>query len=126
MPAAYPLISGVVLVAAFSLPTGQLGLNLIAVGALFAAAHGGNSVAIVKDVTHPTLSAAVTATAVRGTNLLGLAPGLHVVGLLSDMSNLKTALATAPMVSVVSALLFAGASRYYERDVAAIGKGYKR
>ena len=75
MPAAYALISGLVLVAAFSLPAGPLDLGLIVVGAFFAAAYGGSSLTI------------------------------------------------APMVSVVSALLFVGASRYYERDVAAIGNG---
>ena len=126
VPAAYALISGLLLFAAFSLPAGPLGLGLIVVGALFAAAHGGCSIAIVMDVTHPAVHATVTAVAVLGSNLLGLAPGPYVVGLLSDMTNLKTALAITPMVSVVSALLFVWASRYYERDVAAIGKGDKR
>ena len=125
VPGAYALICGVVLVTAFVLPPGPLGLALIVVGALFAAAHGGCSVAIVMDVTHPAVRATVTATAVLGSNLLGLAPGPYIVGLLSDMSNLKTALAIAPVVSVVSALLFVWASRYYEQDVAAVGKVHK-
>lgn len=91
VPAAYALISGLVLFAAFSLPTGPLGLGLglVVVGALFAAAQGGSSVAIVMDVTHPAVHATVTAVAVLGSNLLGLAPGPYVVGLLSDMTNLN-------------------------------------
>ncbi len=122
VPAAYALISGVVLVTAFSLPPGPLGLGLIVVGALFAAAHGGCSVAIVMDVTHPAVRATVTATAVLGTNLLGLAPAPYLVGLLSDISNLKTALTIVPLVSVVAAALFVLASRHYESDVATIQK----
>ena len=110
------------LVPAFSLPAGPLWLDLIVGGALFAAVHGGRSVAIVMDVTHPAVRATVTAVAVLETNLLGLAPSPYVVGLLYDMSNLKTALAIAPLMSVVSAAQFVRASRHYKRDVAAFGK----
>ncbi|MGJ7512200.1 MFS transporter [Variovorax sp. GT1P44] len=118
VPAAYTLICGVMLAAGFALPPGPLALGLILAGAVFAVAHGGCAVAIVMDVTHPAVRATVTATAVLGASLLGLAPGPFVVGLISDMSDLKTALTVAPLVSLVAAGLFLLASRTYERDAA--------
>ena len=75
VPAAYSVLSALILMAAFALPPGPLGLGLIFLGALFAAAHGGCSAAIVCDVTHPGVRATVTATITLANNLIGLAPG---------------------------------------------------
>ncbi|MGS0743065.1 MFS transporter [Glaciimonas sp. GG7] len=118
VPAAYALLSGLMLMAAFTLPPGALGLALLLGGALFAAGHGGCAVAMVIDVTHPSVHATVTATAVLGASLLGLAPGPYLVGILSEMTNLNTALSFAPCVSIVAAILFMLASRSYKEDVA--------
>ncbi|MDM0113687.1 MFS transporter [Variovorax sp. J22R133] len=119
VPAAYALICGILLAAGFGMAPSGVALVLIMVGALFAVAHGGCAVAIVMDVTHPAVRATVTATAVLGASLLGLAPGPFLVGLVSDMVDLKTALTLAPVVTFVAAALFLAASRTYERDVAA-------
>ncbi len=118
VPAGYVLLSGVLLIVAFALPPGPLSLGLFLVGALFAAAHGGSAVAMVIDVTHPAVHATVTAAAVLGASLLGLAPMPYLVGLLSDMTNLKTALTIAPVVSLVASVFFVLASRSYVKDVA--------
>ncbi|MFM0278732.1 MFS transporter [Paraburkholderia sediminicola] len=119
VPAAYALISALMLFAAFALPPGVAGLVLLLGGALFAAAHGGAAVAMLIDVTHPAVHATVTATAVLGANLLGTAPGPYLVGLLSDVANLRTALTLAPLMSLAAAVLFLLAARYYEADIAA-------
>jgi predicted MFS family arabinose efflux permease len=119
VPAAYALISALMLFAAFALPPGVAGLVLLLGGALFAAAHGGAAVAMLIDVTHPAVHATVTATAVLGANLLGTAPGPYLVGLLSDVANLRTALTVAPLMSLAAAVLFLLAARYYEADIAA-------
>jgi predicted MFS family arabinose efflux permease len=118
VPATYALISGAMLAAAFALPPGPLGLALLIVGALFAAAHGGCAVAMLIDVTNPAVHATVTATAVLGASLLGTAPGPYLVGLLSDATDMRTALIVAPLISVASAAMFFRASRYYESDIA--------
>jgi len=118
VPAGYALLSGVLLMVAFALPPGPLSLTLFLTGALFAAAHGGSAVAMVIDVTHPAVHATVTAAAVLGASLLGLAPMPYLVGLLSDLTNLKTALTVAPVVSLVAAGFFVLASRSYVKDVA--------
>ena len=122
VPGAYALVSGVSLIAGFALPPSASALALILVGAVFAAAHGGCALAIVMDVTHPAVRATVTATAVLGASLLGLAPGPFLVGLVSDLTDLKTALTVAPLISLVAAALFLLASRSYESDVGNIEK----
>ena len=70
------------------------------------------------DVTHPAVHATVTATAVLGASLLGMAPGPYLVGLISDVATLKTALTVAPLMSIVAAIMFVLASRHYESDIA--------
>jgi hypothetical protein len=112
------MLSCVLLIAAFALPPGSLALALLIGGAMFAAAHGGCAVAMLIDVTRPAVHATVTATAVLGASLLGLAPDPYLVGVLSDISSLRTALIVAPLISVVAAAMFLSASRYYENDVA--------
>ena len=118
VPAAYSVFCAVVLIAAFALPPGPLGMGLIFVGAFFAAAQGGCSGAIVCDVTHPGVRATVTATMTLANNLIGLAPGPLLVGLLSDTLGLKLALALAPVMALAAAACFVLSSRSYEADAA--------
>jgi MFS family permease len=118
VPAAYSVLSALMLMVAFALPPGAVGLGLIFIGALFAAAHGGCSAAIVCDVTHPGVRATVTATIALANNLIGLAPGPFVVGMLSDFFGLKLALTLAPVLALVAAVFFVLASRSYETDAA--------
>ncbi|MDM0111248.1 MFS transporter [Variovorax sp. J22R133] len=118
VPALYSVLTAVFLIAAFALQPGPLGLGLIFLGALFAAAQGGCSVALACDVTHPGVRATVTATMTLANNLLGLAPGPIIVGVLSDLFGLKIALTLTPVLALASAVLFVLASRSYERDAA--------
>lgn len=118
LPAAYSVLSALVLIVAFAAPPGPVGLGLILIGALFAAAHGGCSGAIVCDVTHPGVRATVTATITLANNLIGLAPGPFIVGMLSDFFGLKLALTLAPVLALAAAVLFLLASRSYEADAA--------
>jgi predicted MFS family arabinose efflux permease len=118
VPAAYSALSALVLIVGFALPSGPVGLGLILIGAFFAAAHGGCSGAIVCDVTHAGVRTTVTATITLANNLIGLAPGPFIVGILSDVFGLKLALTLAPLVALVAAVLFVLASRSYEADAA--------
>lgn len=118
VPAVYSVLTALILVVAFALPPGPLGLGLIFLGALFAAAHGGCSGAIVCDVTHPGVRATVTATMALAINLIGLAPGPLIVGLLSDFIGLQMALTLTPLMAVAAAVFFVMVSRSYEADAA--------
>jgi MFS family permease len=116
VPATYSVLSALVLIAAFALPAGPLGLGLIFLGALFASAHGGCTGAIVCDVTHPGVRATVSAMVALAYNLIGLAPGPFLVGMLSDAFGLKLALSVTPMFALAAAVFFMLASRSYVAD----------
>ncbi|RZL88467.1 MAG: MFS transporter [Variovorax sp.] len=118
VPAAYSVLTALMLIVAFALPPGPLGLGLIFLGALFAAAQGGCSAAIACDVTHPGVRATVTATMTLANNLIGLAPGPLIVGVLSDFFGLKLALTLTPVLALAAAVFFVLTSRRYEADVA--------
>jgi MFS family permease len=116
VPAVYSVLTALVLIVGFALPPGPVELGLILIGAFFAGAHGGCSGAIVCDVTHRGVRATVTATLTLANNLIGLAPGPFIVGLLSDFLGLKLALTLAPVLALVAAVFFVLASRSYEAD----------
>jgi MFS family permease len=73
----------------------------------------------VVDVTHPGLRATAIATVALFNNLLGLAPGPYLVGMLSDSIGLKTALTVVPVAGLFASACFVLAASSYERDVAA-------
>ena len=97
--------------------TTQAQFALILVGGVLMTCTPGPASAMVMDVVHPGMRA--TGSSVLGLiqNLLGLAVGPFVVGLLSDAYDLNTALALVPAFSVVSAAFFLLAARSYEPDM---------
>ncbi len=117
--AVYALMSFVVLTVAFALPAGVLQMGLLFVGTLIAGGHAGVAVSSVVDVTHPALRATTIATVALFSNLLGLAPGPYVVGVLSDSIGLKAALTIVPVAGLVASACFLLAARSYEQDVVA-------
>jgi hypothetical protein len=50
-------------------------------------------------------------------NLIGLAPGPYLVGLLSDATDLKTAMTVAPVAGLLAAACFLLAARSYDADL---------
>jgi MFS family permease len=116
VPAAYAVITCLLLVLAFALTPGTVQYALILAGVFFAGGHLGASGAVVADVTHPGLRATAFATIVLGNNLIGLAPGPMVVGALSDAYGLKFALGIAPLVCLLAAACFMLGSRHYNEE----------
>jgi MFS family permease len=116
---AYTLASFVVLATAFALPAGPVQMVLLFVGTLVAGGHAGVAVSSVVDVTHPGLRATAIATVALFNNLLGLAPGPYLVGVLSDSIGLKSALTIVPVAGLFASVCFLLAATSYERDVAA-------
>ncbi len=116
VPAAYCVLSAIVLATAFALPPGTMQFGAILVGMFAAGAHTGATGAVISDVTHPGLRATALATVVLGNNLIGLAPGPLVVGTLSDAFGLKLALTTAALAGILSAICFLLAARAYEHE----------
>jgi MFS family permease len=73
--------------------------------------------AVTQDVIHPGLRATSYAIAVAIQNLLGSFTAPIVLGKISDLSNIKTAMSILPFMLVLGAALFFIGSRYYLRDL---------
>lgn len=114
---AYCLGSGVLLVTAFSLAPGALQLALIAAGMFLAAGTTGPAGAMVANLTHRSVHGTAFATLTLVNNLLGLAPGPYLTGVLADHYGLALACQMVPLMSVAAALVFSFARRSYLQDV---------
>ena len=73
--------------------------------------------AVVVDVTHPGLRATASAVLSLAQNLIGLAGGPLLTGVLSDRYGLQAAMATAPVFCLLAAGMFVLAARTYEPDL---------
>jgi len=118
MPSLYCIGSAALLVSAFALPPGALQIALLFVAALLVGGHSGVGPAIITEVTSPAVRATALATIVLADNLLGLAPGPVLAGVLSDKFGLQFALEVLPLASVVAAICYFVASKHYAKDSA--------
>lgn len=91
----------------FRLDAGAAQLVLVGVGAFFAAGSSGPAAAMVARLTHTSVRASAMGTLTVANNLLGLALGPMVVGVLADRFGLLAALQYAPLVylGAIAALL---------------------
>jgi len=76
--------------------------------------------AATQDVIHPGLRATSYAIAVAVENLLGSFTAPIILGKISDLSNIKTAMAILPFVLLIGSLLFYVGSSYYLKDLSKI------
>ena len=110
--------SAAVLAFSFAVPaafTAQYAL--IALGGFLMTCSVGPVSAIVADVVHPGVRATGLSVLALFQNLLGLAAGPFLAGMLSDALGLSTALALIPAFSPLAAVFFLLAGRSYENDV---------
>ncbi|HEY5849978.1 MAG TPA: MFS transporter [Lysobacter sp.] len=117
----YCLASCALLSVAFALPHGTPQLVMIALGMMLAAGTSGPAGAMVANLTPLPIHGTAFATLTLANNLLGLAAGPLVTGLLADALGLATAFQLVPLVSVVAAIVFYFAKRHYLDDVAQVG-----
>jgi predicted MFS family arabinose efflux permease len=122
VPAAYAVVTFVLLTAAFAMPPGDAQKALLFCGVFLAGGHSGAAGAVIVEVVHPGFRAASLATVALANNLLGLAPGPFLVGALSDVYGLQAAMALAPSMCVVAAACFVVAARSFRRDAARIAE----
>jgi len=89
---------------------------LIALGGFLMTACVGPVTAIVIDVIHPGVRATGASVLALIQNLLGLAAGPFIVGVLSDSLGLSSAMTIVPVFGAIAAAFFLLASRSYEGD----------
>jgi MFS family permease len=116
LAAAFGLGSALLLSTAFALPPGTVQLVLLGAGMFFAAGATGPAGAIVADLTPAAIHGTAFATLTLANNLLGLAPGPSLTGVLADHFGLATAFRLLPLASLVSSAIFLYVLRHYLAD----------
>ena len=118
LPSVSALLTAVLFLTGFSLPTGgmvQYGIFLLA--GIASIAWASSAIAVTQDVVHPGLRAVSYALCVIVQNLLGSALGPIVTGAFSDSYGILTALKIASSMALIYFILFYLGSRYYAREL---------
>ncbi|MEK7346407.1 MAG: MFS transporter [Pseudomonadota bacterium] len=118
--ASFPLCTALAFGAAFALPVGNMQLGLLFVGAFFMAAILGPCFAVIHDLVHPGMTGMAIGVLILANNLLGMALGPLIGGMLSDRFELSTALLLVSAVPLTSAAAFFLASTRYDKAIAAL------
>ena len=117
----YSALSLVLLPLGFAQDPGMLQLVLIAVGAFFAAGTTGPAGAMVANLTPASIRATAFGTLTMANNLLGLAAGPFVVGLLADRLGLIDAMKIVPLVSVLAIIALLIGRKAYPSSIRRAG-----
>src|SRR5205085_2774595 len=96
---------------------GEIQFWLIAAGGFVMTGSIGALASVVIDVSHPGLQATALSIVALIQNLLGLAGGPLVMGLLADRYGLEFAMSVVPGFSLLAAVMFATAARTYVADL---------
>ncbi len=113
----YSVLSCALLLIGFQLPIGTAQLVFLGAGMLLVAGTTGPACAMVANLTHPSIHATAFATLTLVNNLLGLAPGPFVTGMIADRTGLLGALQIAPLIALAAAVAFAIGRKHYDRDL---------
>ena len=119
-PALTTLVSALLLFIAFFLLKGNGQIAILFLFGVIIMMFIAGAVAVTQDVIHPGLRATSYAIAVAVQNLLGSFTAPIVLGKISDLSNIKTAMTILPFVLIIGALLFYIGSRFYVKDMAKV------
>ena len=119
---AYALSSCVLLSLAFALPHGTPQLVMIGLGMLLAAGTSGPAGAMVANLTPQPIHGTAFAMLTLVNNLLGIAAGPLVTGVLADHLGLAKAFQLVPLIGVAAAAVFYFAKRHYLADVQQVGR----
>ena len=120
VPAVAAVATAATLGTAFgAVPPGATQMVLVLLGGATATSAIGPAVAVVLDVVPPSVSATAVAIYASVQNLMGLAVGPVVTGVLADRWGLTTALATVAGAGLAAGFAFWWGSRSYGRDRAA-------
>ena len=113
----YCLLCSALLTVAFQMPAGMAQLVMIGLAMFVGGGIVGPSGTMVADLTPPALHSTAMATLAIANNLLGMAPGPFVTGLLADRIGLASALQILPLAGVAAALVLMVGVRNYRSDL---------
>ncbi len=116
-PAITTFISAILLFLSFYVFKGTVQLITLFVFGIFIMLFISGAAAVTQDVIHPGLRATSYAIAVLVQNLLGSFTAPIVLGRISDLTNIQTAMSILPFSLLLGALLFLIGSKYYISDM---------
>ncbi len=119
---AYSLSSFVLLAVGFHLHAGPVQLAVIGAGVFLVAGTSGPAGAMVARLTPEAIHASAFGTLTLVNNLLGLAPGPLVTGMIADRIGLLGALQAIPFAALAATVVFAIGRRYYSSDLERLAK----
>jgi MFS family permease len=117
----YSVCTALLLLIGFRLEPGTAQLVLVGLGIFFAGGTTGPATAMVANVTHASIHATAFATLSLANNLLGMAPGPIMTGVLADRLGLLAAFQWTPLVCLAAASCFHAAGRLFPADYASSG-----
>jgi sugar phosphate permease len=120
MAIAYCLTTAIILGVAFQLEPGVTQLAVIGVGMFLVAGTCGPAGAMVANLTPTPIHATAFATLTLANNLLGLAPGPLLTGMLADHVGLADAFKLIPLMAVFAAFAFWIGRTRYAQDIARV------
>jgi MFS family permease len=121
-PALSTFISALLLFIAFFFLKGTAQIGVLLAFGLIIMMFIAGAAAVTQDVIHPGLRATSYAIAVVVQNLLGSFTAPIVLGKISDLSSIKTAMTILPFALLIGAALFFLGSRFYLRDMEKVAK----
>jgi MFS family permease len=122
----YALMSLVFLGIGFAVPAGGAQLLLLAIGVFFAAGTAGPAGAMVSNLTPESIRATALGTLTLANNLLGLAAGPLVVGILADRIGLVDAMKIMPLVAAASLVALVIGRKAYPASLAHVDAAESR
>jgi len=122
----YSVVCAILLFIGFHMEAGTAQLVTIAAGTLLAGGTAGPASAMVANLTKAAIHATAFATLTLANNLLGLAPGPIVTGMLADHVGLLEALRLVPLAGFGAAVLFFLGKRTYAADLKRLAASNER
>ncbi len=119
-PAISTFISALLLFIAFFILKGNGQIAVLFLFGVIIMTFIAGAAAVTQDVIHPGLRATSYAIAVAVQNLLGSFTAPIILGKVSDLYDIKTAMAILPFVLLIGAFLFYIGSRYYIQDMSKV------
>jgi MFS family permease len=122
LPALSSFVTSLALLAAFAFLQGHAQYAILLFTGVTAIAFVPAAVAVTQDVVHPGLRAVSLSLCVIVQHLLGSALGPPVIGMISDVYGLETALNFLPLFTFLGSIFFLAASFFYENDIGKVEK----
>jgi MFS family permease len=121
-PTISTIISALLLFVALFLFKGTMQIIILFVFGAWVMTFLAGAAAVTQDVIHPGMRATSYAIAVAVQNLLGSFTAPIVLGKISDLSNIRTAISILPFVLLIGTILFFLGSKYYVADMGKVAK----